>query len=172
MGNQKQILKDPQFAPFLTSRSKINLKDKWLNLSVSNGTQGSKEKFRIPRIRLRPCCVTPVATDATRVTTMIHQPDPDPSVTVGDPLKMTKMLRILWEAMSTLKDAKSDLNVIVNFIEIELRKPHLSLVGNAKTVVETLNKEIKDDPFCLARNHPWVEAIWKKSKDNAAKMEN
>ncbi|XLU45081.1 hypothetical protein S245_039895, partial [Arachis hypogaea] len=91
--------------------------DKWLNLSVSNGTQGSKEKFRIPRIRLRPCCVTPVATDATRVTTMIHQPDPDPSVTVGDPLKMTKMLRILWEAMSTLKDAKSDLNVIVNFIE-------------------------------------------------------
>ncbi|XP_057760416.1 2-hydroxyacyl-CoA lyase [Arachis stenosperma] len=55
--------------------------------------------------------------------------------------------------------------------EIELRKPHLGLVGDAKTVVETLNKEIKDDPFCLARNHPWVEAIWKKSKDNVAKME-
>ena len=68
------------------------------------------------------------------------------------------------------KDVKFIL-VDISEEEIELRKPHLGLVGDAKTIVETLNKEIKDDPFCLARNHPWVEAIWKKSKDNVAKME-
>ncbi|RYR07110.1 hypothetical protein HN873_053088 [Arachis hypogaea] len=68
------------------------------------------------------------------------------------------------------KDVKFIL-VDISEEEIELRKPHLGLVGYAKTIVETLNKEIKDDPFCLARNHPWVEAIWKKSKDNVAKME-
>ncbi|MED6164132.1 hypothetical protein PIB30_086774 [Stylosanthes scabra] len=68
------------------------------------------------------------------------------------------------------KDVKFIL-VDISEEEIELRKPHLGLVGDAKTVVEILNKEIKDDPFCLGRNHPWVEAIWKKSKDNVAKME-
>ncbi|RYR40305.1 hypothetical protein Ahy_A09g046030 [Arachis hypogaea] len=33
-GKWKNILKDPQFAPFLTSRSNIDLKDKWRNLSL------------------------------------------------------------------------------------------------------------------------------------------
>uniref|UniRef100_A0A0D9V1D1 2-hydroxyacyl-CoA lyase n=1 Tax=Leersia perrieri TaxID=77586 RepID=A0A0D9V1D1_9ORYZ len=55
--------------------------------------------------------------------------------------------------------------------EIELRKPHLGLVGDAKRVVELVNKEIKDQPFCLAPSHPWVEAITKKAKDNVLKME-
>ncbi|GAY43832.1 2-hydroxyacyl-CoA lyase [Citrus sinensis] len=55
--------------------------------------------------------------------------------------------------------------------EIELRKPHLGLVGDAKKVLEMINKEIKDEPFCLGKNHPWVEAIWKKTKDNVLKME-
>ncbi|XLR19087.1 hypothetical protein S83_046999, partial [Arachis hypogaea] len=74
---------------------------------------------------------------------------------------------MILEALLVLKDAKSDLNGIVNFIE----ETHLGLVGNAKTFVETLNKEIKDNPFCLVKKHPWVEGKWKKSKDNAAKME-
>ncbi|KAK6927906.1 Thiamine pyrophosphate enzyme, central domain [Dillenia turbinata] len=55
--------------------------------------------------------------------------------------------------------------------EIELRKPHLGLVGDAKRVLGLLNKEIKDDPFCLGRSHPWVEAISKKVKDNVSRME-
>lgn len=55
--------------------------------------------------------------------------------------------------------------------EIELRKPHLGLIGDAKEVTELINREIKDQPFCLARSHPWVEAIAKKAKDNVLKME-
>lgn len=55
--------------------------------------------------------------------------------------------------------------------EIELRKPFLGLVGDAKRVLELINKEIKDDPFCLGRSHPWVEAISKKSKENVSRME-
>ncbi|XP_052110690.1 LOW QUALITY PROTEIN: telomere repeat-binding factor 4 [Arachis duranensis] len=89
-GKWKNILKDPQFAPFLTSRSNIDLKDKWRNLSVSNGTQGSKEKSRVPRIKAAAPVAAAAASnaivvageDATIVTTMIHQPDP--SVAVGD----------------------------------------------------------------------------------------
>ncbi|CAD6233035.1 unnamed protein product [Miscanthus lutarioriparius] len=55
--------------------------------------------------------------------------------------------------------------------EIELRKPHVGIVGDAKRVIELINQEIKDNPFCLARSHPWVEAITKKAKDNVLKME-
>ncbi|KAJ8761790.1 hypothetical protein K2173_004602 [Erythroxylum novogranatense] len=55
--------------------------------------------------------------------------------------------------------------------EIELRKPHLGLVGDAKRVLELLNKEIKEDPFCLGKSHPWVEAISKKVKENVSRME-
>ncbi|KAJ3685206.1 hypothetical protein LUZ61_014370 [Rhynchospora tenuis] len=55
--------------------------------------------------------------------------------------------------------------------EIELRKPHVGLVGDAKRVLDLINREIKDDPFCLGKTHPWVEAISKKAKDNVAKMD-
>ncbi|KAG2300303.1 hypothetical protein Bca52824_036775 [Brassica carinata] len=66
----------------------------------------------------------------------------------------------------------------VNFVlvdvseeEIELRKPRLGIVGDAKTVVGLLNREIKDDPFCLGKTNPWVEAISKKARENGEKME-
>uniref|UniRef100_J3L0B3 2-hydroxyacyl-CoA lyase n=2 Tax=Oryza brachyantha TaxID=4533 RepID=J3L0B3_ORYBR len=55
--------------------------------------------------------------------------------------------------------------------EIELRKPHVGLVGDAKRVVGLINREIKDQPFCLAPSHPWIEAITKKAKGNVLKME-
>ncbi|OMP00919.1 hypothetical protein COLO4_12270 [Corchorus olitorius] len=55
--------------------------------------------------------------------------------------------------------------------EIKLRKPHLGLFGDAKKVLEMINKEIKDDPFCLGKSHPWVEAVSKKVKDNVSRME-
>eukprot|EP00262_Sarcandra_glabra_P001773 TRINITY_DN11939_c1_g1_i1.p1 TRINITY_DN11939_c1_g1~~TRINITY_DN11939_c1_g1_i1.p1 ORF type:complete len:576 (-),score=61.44 TRINITY_DN11939_c1_g1_i1:474-2201(-) len=68
------------------------------------------------------------------------------------------------------KDVKFIL-VDVSKEEIELRKPYLGLVGDAKHVLELINEEIKDDPFCLGKSHPWVEAISKKAKENVAKME-
>ncbi|XP_075514789.1 2-hydroxyacyl-CoA lyase-like [Primulina tabacum] len=55
--------------------------------------------------------------------------------------------------------------------EIELRNPSLGIVGDAKDVVEMIHKEIEDDPFVLGKNHPWVEDIKRKVKDNVAKME-
>ncbi|EXC20551.1 2-hydroxyacyl-CoA lyase [Morus notabilis] len=68
------------------------------------------------------------------------------------------------------KDVKFIL-VDVSEEEIELRKPELGIVGDAKRVLELINREIKDDPFCYGNNHPWVEAISKKTKENVAKME-
>ena len=59
--------------------------------------------------------------------------------------------------------------------EIELRKASVNvgvgLVGDAKCVLEIVNKAIKDEPFCLGKSHPWVEELAKKAKDNVVKME-
>ncbi|KAJ7971252.1 Thiamine pyrophosphate dependent pyruvate decarboxylase family protein [Quillaja saponaria] len=68
------------------------------------------------------------------------------------------------------KDVKFIL-VDVSKEEIELRKPYLGLVGDAKRVLELINREIKDDPFCLGKSHPWKEAISYKAKENVSKME-
>ncbi|CAN6706491.1 unnamed protein product [Malus baccata var. baccata] len=68
------------------------------------------------------------------------------------------------------KDVKFIL-VDVSKEEVELRKPHLGLVGDAKLVLEKINLGIKDDPFCLGKSHPWVAAISSKVKDNVSKME-
>ncbi|KAJ0876620.1 putative oxalyl-CoA decarboxylase [Helianthus annuus] len=48
------------------------------------------------------------------------------------------------------KDVKFIL-IYVDEGEIELWRPYF-----------VLNKEIKDDPFCLGRTHPWIEAITNK----------
>ncbi|KAG7550968.1 thiamine diphosphate-binding fold [Arabidopsis thaliana x Arabidopsis arenosa] len=68
------------------------------------------------------------------------------------------------------KDVKFIL-VDVSEEEIQLRKPHLGIVGDARTVIGLLNKEIKDDPFCLGKSNSWVESISKKAKENGEKME-
>ncbi|KAL6007400.1 hypothetical protein ACLOJK_032897 [Asimina triloba] len=68
------------------------------------------------------------------------------------------------------KDVKFIL-VDISKEEIELRKPHLGLVGDAKKILGLINEEVKDNPFCLGKTHPWVEAISKKAKDNIGKME-
>ncbi|XP_057444762.1 telomere repeat-binding factor 5-like [Lotus japonicus] len=57
-GKWKNILRDPEFAPSLTSRSNIDLKDKWRNLNVVTG-QGSNIKSRTLKHKLpAPTAVT------------------------------------------------------------------------------------------------------------------
>ncbi|MED6150195.1 hypothetical protein PIB30_070044 [Stylosanthes scabra] len=110
------------------------IRDNLRNFSVSNGTQGSKEKSRVPRIKAAPAGIaTPVAAcnvvvaageDATPATNVTHQPDPS-SVAVGDSSQYEEYAKnpprynaMVLEAMSALKDAYgSDLNAIVSFIE-------------------------------------------------------
>ncbi|CAN6445867.1 unnamed protein product [Victoria cruziana] len=36
--------------------------------------------------------------------------------------------------------------------------------------MEAMVKEVKDDPFCLGRSHPWVEKVRAKAEDNVKKM--
>ncbi|CAN4086970.1 unnamed protein product [Withania somnifera] len=50
-GRWKNILRDPDFAPILSNRSNIDLKDKWRNMCIYTAGQGSKDKSRVARAR-------------------------------------------------------------------------------------------------------------------------
>uniref|UniRef100_A0A2N9HFV7 MYB transcription factor n=1 Tax=Fagus sylvatica TaxID=28930 RepID=A0A2N9HFV7_FAGSY len=53
-GKWKDIQRDPQFNVHLASRSNIDLKDKWRNMSVSAGGQGPREKSRTSKSKANP----------------------------------------------------------------------------------------------------------------------
>ncbi|KAL8160892.1 hypothetical protein V2J09_012381 [Rumex salicifolius] len=57
-GKWKFIQRDPEFNKHLYSRSNIDLKDKWRNMSAAAG-QGSREKSRAPKPKNPDCTVTP-----------------------------------------------------------------------------------------------------------------
>ncbi|XP_061370319.1 telomere repeat-binding factor 4-like [Gastrolobium bilobum] len=120
-GKWKNILKDPQFAPFLTSRSNIDLKDKWRNLGVSNGAQGSKEKSRVPKLK----APSPASSATLQITAVPQQTAPsDPSQNDHDVKNPPRYNAMVFEALSTLKDTNgSDLNAIVSFIEKKHQVP-------------------------------------------------
>ena len=121
-GKWKNILKDPQFAPFLTSRSNIDLKDKWRNLSVSNGAQGSKEKSRVPKLKALPAPPAPTATPQNAAPALQNAASdvtpPDASQNDQDAKNPPRYNALIFEALSALKDSNgSDMNAIIKFME-------------------------------------------------------
>ncbi|OAY79055.1 Single myb histone 3 [Ananas comosus] len=50
-GKWRTIQKDPEFSHCLATRSNIDLKDKWRNMSISANGQGSREKVRTPKVK-------------------------------------------------------------------------------------------------------------------------
>ncbi|GFY98472.1 homeodomain-like/winged-helix DNA-binding family protein [Actinidia rufa] len=125
-GKWKNIQKDPEFNPFLYSRSNIDLKDKWRNMSVSANGQGSREKARTSKAKANTdapatplpntqtsASTTPVANDASTDAIM-----DDSSKCILDGKAASKYTSMIYEALSTLKDPNgSDTSAIVSFIE-------------------------------------------------------
>ncbi|XP_058748938.1 telomere repeat-binding factor 4-like [Vicia villosa] len=124
-GKWKNILRDKEFAEKLCSRSNIDLKDKWRNLSVFPG-QNSKDKSRTPKSKslviasaspATPASPAPLNVIMQNVTPVpqIQTPTSQPSQIEDAPPQYNSMI---FEALSTIKDANgSDLSAIVSFIE-------------------------------------------------------
>ncbi|KAL6974562.1 hypothetical protein U1Q18_028747 [Sarracenia purpurea var. burkii] len=125
-GKWKNIQKDPEFNHFLYSRSNIDLKDKWRNMSVSANPQGSREKSRTSKAKANPdvpatpvpnaqpsASIIPVSHDASTDAIM-----DDSSKCLLDGKTASKYNAMIYEALSTLKDPNgSDTSAIVNFID-------------------------------------------------------
>ncbi|XP_076931624.1 telomere repeat-binding factor 4-like [Bidens hawaiensis] len=130
-GKWKNIQKDPEFNHLLYSRSNIDLKDKWRNMSVSANGQGPREKSRTPKPKSNtdsPVAATPSPT--------VQTPGPSAmAVAVADPVSAdinmddgskclldgktaSKYNAMIYEALSSLKDPNgSSTSEIVCFIE-------------------------------------------------------
>jgi myb proto-oncogene protein len=133
-GKWKNILRDPELAEQLSSRSNIDLKDKWRNLSVAPGIQGSKDKIRTPKIKAAAFHLAAAA--AAAIVTPTHSGHSSPVATlprsgssdlsiddsfniVVDPKNAPRYDGMIFEALSNLTDANgSDVSAIFNFIEV------------------------------------------------------
>uniref|UniRef100_A0A2P2L4E1 MYB transcription factor n=1 Tax=Rhizophora mucronata TaxID=61149 RepID=A0A2P2L4E1_RHIMU len=129
-GKWKNIQKDPEFNPFLFSRSNIDLKDKWRNMSISAGekVRSSKPKASSDALPLPPPPVT-----AAAVTPSSTSPQPsahaaasatsdavvfDPSKSTVDSKTAPKYNALIFEAISALNEPNGvDTGAIINYIE-------------------------------------------------------
>ncbi|XP_052180849.1 telomere repeat-binding factor 4-like isoform X1 [Diospyros lotus] len=126
-GKWKNIQKDPEFNHLLYSRSNIDLKDKWRNMSVSANGQGSREKSRTSKAKANPDPATPLLNAQTSVTsnsvandgsTDVVMDDSSNYVLDGKTASNSRYNAMIFEALSTLKDPNgSDTSAIVSFIE-------------------------------------------------------
>ncbi|CAN8304898.1 unnamed protein product [Cochlearia groenlandica] len=130
LGKWKNILRDPEFTDQLHHRSNIDLKDKWRNLSVAPGIQGSKDKIRTPKIKAAALHLVSVAAAST--ITPIPSANSSPLARSGssdlsiddscnivvDAKNVPRYDGMIFEALSALDDANgSDVGAIFGFIE-------------------------------------------------------
>ncbi|KAI7725647.1 hypothetical protein M8C21_001672 [Ambrosia artemisiifolia] len=118
-GKWKNIQKDPEFNPYLYSRSNIDLKDKWRNMSVSANGQDSPAATPTPS----PMSQAPAGPSAlpllNPVSTDVHMDAAAASKSLlVDGKTASKYDAMIYEALSALKDPNgSDTSAIVSFIE-------------------------------------------------------
>lgn len=120
-GKWRTIQKDPEFSPVLSSRSNIDLKDKWRNLSFSASGLGSRDKIRIPRI------TGPSASPSSSSQPLLlltankvgeATPPADAEKKPQDGKTPPKYGAMILEALSELNEPNgSEISAIYNFIE-------------------------------------------------------
>lgn len=122
-GKWKNILKDPEFAPFLTNRSNIDLKDKWRNLSVSTAGQGSKEKSRTPKVKAITAAPLPNVQHSAPAAPLLLTAPPDTVMddapnSTHEGKNAPRYNAMIFEAVSTTIDTNGcDIGAIVHYIE-------------------------------------------------------
>ncbi|EXB29696.1 Histone H1 [Morus notabilis] len=122
------IIKDPDFAHFLTHRTNVDLKDKWRNLGPSISSRGSKEKTRDPKI-------VNIRSSSIRENASPHAAMDDPSNSTLDGKSASRYNAMIFEALSTMKDVNgSDFVGILNFIK---QRHDMALPPNFRRLMST-----------------------------------
>ncbi|KAM0828628.1 hypothetical protein ACQ4PT_015393 [Festuca glaucescens] len=121
-GKWRTIQKDPEFSPVLSSRSNIDLKDKWRNLSFSASGLGSRDKIRVPRIKVPSSSPSPspqlLLLPAPDNVAEASPPEDIEKNPEDDKTSMPKYSAMILEALGELKEPNgSEVTTICNFIE-------------------------------------------------------
>ncbi|XP_042395321.1 single myb histone 4-like [Zingiber officinale] len=120
-GKWRTIQKDPEFSHCLSTRSNIDLKDKWRNMSISASGQGSREKMRTPKPKAIPCI--PVSNSPS--VTPAPFPHKDAALTTADATKNSedgkvppRYAALIIEAITSMQEPNGvEIGAIFNFIE-------------------------------------------------------
>ncbi|KAI4377677.1 hypothetical protein MLD38_015264 [Melastoma candidum] len=121
-GKWKDIQRDPEFNKFLFSRSNIDLKDKWRNVTGGGSGQGQRDKSRAKTkalVEAAPSIQAPVP-NASSVDEVMAEAAVDASAKVVDETKIVPRHDddLISEALSNLNDPKgSEVGAIFNYIE-------------------------------------------------------
>ncbi|XP_065001742.1 single myb histone 4 isoform X2 [Musa acuminata AAA Group] len=119
-GKWRTIQKDPEFSRCLATRSNIDLKDKWRNMSISASGQGSREKIRTPKAK-----VLPVIPPSGSQSLIVSAPHKDGVSATADPTKSSQEAKLpprytvmIIEALAAMKEPNgSEIGAICSFIE-------------------------------------------------------
>ncbi|XP_044976833.1 single myb histone 4 isoform X5 [Hordeum vulgare subsp. vulgare] len=123
-GKWRTIQKDPEFSPVLSSRSNIDLKDKWRNLSFSASGLGSRDKQRVPRPKAPSSSPSPspqlLLLPAPNSVADAAPPEDSEKSPHDDKTPSPKYSAMILEALGELKEPNgSEVTTICNFIEID-----------------------------------------------------
>lgn len=192
VGKWSTILKDPEFAAVLRSRSNVDLKDKWRNLHVMASGWGSRHRGRVVSKSVQP---TPKHDDNTLVSSVgesdIEVLDAKPLAPSGDVLKdvgskkpLSRLDDLILEAIAKLKEPRgSSRNVISSYIEERYMEPanfEKLLTSNLKALTEKgrlikvkhhyriapsrVSSDAKGDPFSLLMGRKHDSTIVEKNE--------
>ncbi|KAK6944795.1 SANT/Myb domain [Dillenia turbinata] len=131
-GKWKNIQRDPEFNRFLFSRSNIDLKDKWRNMSVSEGGQNPREKSRTSKPKSNSNSDSPAAaktpasnaqssatvSEPVKQDTSAETPIDDSAKSSVDAKSVPKYNLLIIEAITNMKELNgSDISSIVGYIK-------------------------------------------------------
>ncbi|CAL1413976.1 unnamed protein product [Linum trigynum] len=166
-GKWKNIQQDPEFNPHLSTRSNIDLKDKWRNMSV-----GSGEKSRTPKPKLAAAdaavaaavpmpiaqAPAPLPTPAAAAvaiaptSTDVTMEDTKPVVMVGTEVKIaSKYDPMIFEAIAALTRVETnvvDISAIISFIEQRQELPQ----NGRKQVTSRLRRLVQKEKLEKIQN--------------------
>ncbi|XP_059313893.1 telomere repeat-binding factor 1-like isoform X2 [Lycium ferocissimum] len=128
-GKWRTILKDPEFSGVLNSRSNVDLKDKWRNMSVMANGWGSREKARLALKRMNQAHKQEESSLA--VTTEAHSDEEIAEARLattssgtpqigGSKRSIIRLDNLIMEAISNLKElGGSNKTTIATYIEMK-----------------------------------------------------
>ncbi|XP_042417711.1 single myb histone 6-like [Zingiber officinale] len=131
-GKWRTILKDPEFSGVLCSRSNVDLKDKWRNLSVTANGWGSREKARA----LKRSRQTPKHDGSSKAVRTMYEDDDDELMEskslatneylhiAGQKRSFSRTDNLILEAIKNLKEPSgSNKTAIATYIEDQYWPP-------------------------------------------------
>ncbi|XP_015067659.1 telomere repeat-binding factor 1 [Solanum pennellii] len=132
-GKWRTILKDPEFSGVLYSRSNVDLKDKWRNMSVMANGCGSREKARLALKRMNQArkqderslsVSTEAISDEEMTEARLATTSSDSLQMRGSKRSIIRLDNLIMEAISNLKEpGGSNKTTIATYIEDQYWAP-------------------------------------------------